>query len=512
MGQGRENNKGQPPNILVLMSDQHQRNASGIYGHPIVKTPNIDDLAKVGTRFTNAYCTSPICVPARASLATGRYVNELKTWDNAAPYIGQRASWGHRLLEKGYAVITIGKLHYRRQEDPTGFPDQRIPLHIEGGVGDIYALVRNDMPVLTKARERIFDCGMGESAYTEYDRKVAAEAESFLFNEARQIGRPWALMVSFVTPHFPWIVPEPYYRLYEDSLEIDFPIQYGISERPKHPVLEEMRHVFGLDDALPEEVIKKARRAYYGLCTFMDAQVGAVINALRISGSDRTTRIIYTSDHGDSLGDHGLWWKHTMYEGSVGVPLIISGPGISAGAVCSNPVSHIDVFPTIVNWAGCKSPDEDADLPGRRLDVDDRGLKLDARPILAEYHARGSITGIFMLRYGKFKYVHYVGFQPQLFDLHNDPNELNDLSQLGDYKESMLDCEKELRGMVNPDEVDRNARKDQAELISKHGGREMVLQFEEQAYTPIPAALCKPDTEASTTCGTNSGGERRDVT
>lgn len=488
----RESEEGQPKNLLILMSDQHQRQASGAYGHAAVRSPNIDRLAGTGTRFTNAYCTSPICVPARASIATGRYVHELGTWDNAAPYVGQRASWGHRLTKQGYAVITVGKLHYRNADDPTGFPDQRIPLHIEGEEGDVYALVRDNMPALTKARERLFECGNGDSEYTEYDRTVAAEAGHFIRHEARDLGKPWALMVSFVTPHFPWIVPEPYFEWYDRSPDVGLPLQYSQNERPMHPVLEEMRRVFGLGDSLPEGVVKKARASYYGLCSFMDAQLGLVLDALRAEGLDRTTRIVYTSDHGDTLGDHGLWWKHTMYEGSVGVPLIVAGPGIPKGAVRTELVSHIDLFPTILRWTGSGMDPEDADLPGQVFDDDEDPRSVHGRTLLAEYHARGAVAGMFMLRKGTMKYIHYVGYEPQLFDLQRDPNELEDLAGESSHRAIRTSCEEALRDIVDPDEVDRTAREDQAQRIDQHGGRDAVLKLGEQAFTPVPSDLRSP--------------------
>src|SRR6266404_1279836 len=192
-----------PANLLFLMSDEHNRALSGCYGHSVVRTPNIDALAARGVRFTRAYCNSPICVAARASLAAGRYVHELRTWDNSAPYRGNFASWGHRLVAAGHKVSTIGKLHFRSTEDDTGYPDQRLAMHVEEGTGDLYALLRTtgDLPRRPKVRTRVTDAQVGESEYSRYDRAVAAAAEDWLRTEAKATAKPWVLFVSFATPH-----------------------------------------------------------------------------------------------------------------------------------------------------------------------------------------------------------------------------------------------------------------------------------------------------------------------
>src|ERR687888_446111 len=165
-----------------------------------------------GTRFTAAYTNTPICVPARACLATGRYAHTIDSWDNATPYVGTEApSWGHRLTTQGYKVTTIGKLHYRKVGDPSGFPDQRLAMHVLDGVGDLYQLLRADMPVRPHSRRQVLEAGPGEVEYTRYDRAIGREAAKWLREEAPRETKPWALFVSFTYPHFPLGVPEPYF-------------------------------------------------------------------------------------------------------------------------------------------------------------------------------------------------------------------------------------------------------------------------------------------------------------
>jgi choline-sulfatase len=178
----------------------------GCYGNRAVRTPVLDALAARGTRFASAYCQTPICVPSRASAATGRYAHTLASWDNGTPYLGtEAASWGHRLVAQGYRVTSVGKLHYRRVEDPTGFPDQRVPMHVLDGVGDLYGLLRGEMPVRRKPRSYLVNAGPGESEYIRYDRAIAETAVQWLRTEAGEGTRPWVLFVGFVSPHFPLV-------------------------------------------------------------------------------------------------------------------------------------------------------------------------------------------------------------------------------------------------------------------------------------------------------------------
>jgi choline-sulfatase len=254
------------------------------------------------------------------------------------------------------------------------------------------------------------------------------------------------------------------------------PQQYGLAERPKHPVLEEFRRVSDLTDELDEAVIRKAAAAYYGLCSFLDAQVGIVLEALERSGLAENTRIVYTSDHGDTLGEHGVWFKHTMYEGSAGVPFIMAGPDIPKNRVVDEPVSLVDCYPTIVEAVGAHLTEEDSVLDGDSLFPLLMGETTEPRVAFSEYHASQSVTGYFMIRYLHYKYIYYVGYQPQLFDLEADPGELNDLSNHPEYSDALAACEKELRAICDPEEVDARARAYQRDKLEANGGREAVLK------------------------------------
>lgn len=473
-------------NLLFLMADQHNRRYASCYGHPVVRTPNLDRLAHRGVRFESAYCTSPICVPARASLATGRYAHQLGTWDNAFPYRGGYASWGHRLSAQGYGVVTVGKLHYRSPDDDTGFADQRIPMHVKEGVGDLYSLIRDRTLPRPELGALIGRAGAGSSAYTRFDLAITKESVRFLRSEARSLDRPWALFVSYASPHHPLIAPPEFLAMYPLS-SVSYPKDYALSERPMHPVLEELRRGLGIDGELDDRTVRRAVSSYYALCSFIDTQVGEVLEALDACGLSDTTVVLYTSDHGDTVGDHGLWWKHTMYEGSAGVPLLLAGPGVPAGRVVRANVSHVDIFPTILDAMRVPPDPDDRDLPGRSL------LRVIADPpsgrcVFGEYHAIGSITGYFMIRGDRYKYVHYVGYPPQLFDLEHDPDEHVDLGEDPRYVQVREECLADLRRVCDPDAVSARAIADQRRVLEEHGGADAVLRAGFQIpYTPAPA-------------------------
>ena len=198
-----------PANLLVLMSDEHNPKFLGAAGHPFVATPSLDALAARGTRFTSAYTACPICVPARASFAVGRYVHEIGYWDNADGYDGAIRSWHHALRDAGHRVVSIGKLHFRgREGDDHGFSEEIVPMHIVDGIGDVKGLIRDRIPTRKGGDKMARLAGPGESPYTVYDREIASRAQIWLHDEApRWRDKPWVLFVSFVAPHFPLTAP-----------------------------------------------------------------------------------------------------------------------------------------------------------------------------------------------------------------------------------------------------------------------------------------------------------------
>jgi choline-sulfatase len=475
-----------PTNLLFIMSDEHSRRVLGCHGHPMIKTPNLDELASRGLRFTDAYCNSPICVPSRASFHTGRYVHDIGFWDNANPYDGSVPSWAHRLRAAGHRVDSIGKLHFRRAEDDNGFSKEHMPLHVVDGIGDPIGMLRDPPPRRQAALRLAADAGCGESSYQDYDDRITGAAETWLGERAKsKDAKPWVLFVSLVCPHFPLIARPRWYNLYAED-KVPWPALYAAEERPHHPYLEAMRACQIYDEGFDDNSkVRKAIAAYFGLVSFVDHNVGRLLQCLNAHDLADTTRVIYSSDHGDNLGTRGLWGKSNMYEESAGVPLIMAGPEVPANVVCRDPVSLVDAYPTILNCVGLPPHPDDRALPGVPL-LDVAAGKARERTVFGEYHAAGAVTGAFMLRKGKFKFVYYVGLTPQLFDLDSDPAETRDLAQHGDCADVLADCEASLRRYVDPQAVDAQARHDQAARIAELGGRAAILAKGSFGHSPVP--------------------------
>jgi len=445
------------------MSDEHSYQAMGCAGHPIVKTPILDRLAQEGTLFSNCYTPSPLCTPARASFFTGRYVNELGTWDNATPYDGKINGISQHLHAHGECLTSFGKLD----------------LHPEGiyeGLDATMSVPREHAQVESCFRGESVDMGlekrfelMGYRDGECFDDKVRDKALTWL--ESQRGGRkPWVLYVGFMDPHFPFFAGKDRWEQYE-------PLVADIPDTAKGPFtglnepLRQLRNHFRGDHA-GESVTRKAHIGYYALTTRLDENVGAIWDKLRELDMEEDTLIIYTSDHGEQLGHHGLWWKCCMYEESAHVPLIMKGPGVMKGAVVDTPVNLVDIFPTICEARGLATP---TNVAGSSLLPLARGEADPARPDFAfsEYHAHGVPSGMYMIRWRQWKLVYYVGYAPQLFNLEEDPEERNDLAPLADgslmLKEAMAACEARLRGICDPVEVSERALRFQNNLKEKWG-------------------------------------------
>lgn len=475
-----------PTNLLFIMSDQHSRKVAGCYGNLLAKTPMLDRLAASGTLFENAYTSSPICVPARAGLATGRQVHETRCWDNASPYTGQVPSWGHRLQAHGIRVDSIGKLHYRNEQDDTGFDRQIIPLHVVKGIGDVMGSVKDPMPLRRKARSLVNKIGPGESTYTKYDGQIAEHACEWLMSQgAASRKAPWMLFVSFVAPHPPWFAPQGCYDRFEG---VALPMPKPLSPDPDqdHPWLKARRASHSVDPFFTDEARRIAIRSYYALTSYLDDNVGQVLDALRRAGLANDTRVVYTSDHGEDLGSRALWGKGTMTEESGGIPLILSGPDIPRGKRITAAASLMDVFPSVLDCFGVAPEAEDLDLPGKSLFEMAIAPDDPQRPLMTQYHASGAASGAFMLRRGHMKYMHYVGFRPQLYDLARDPEELRDVSTDPQYRDAMNRLERKLRSLVDPEAIDAQAKADQRAIVERNGGREAVVSRGTFGYTPAP--------------------------
>jgi choline-sulfatase len=446
----------------------------------------IDRLAARGTRFEAAYTASPICVPARAAFATGRYVHELGTWCNGHPYTGAVKGWGHRLQEAGHRVVSIGKLHYRNETDPTGFAEQIVPMHVVDGKGDVMGAVRDTLPIRKKNKDFAEKIGPGDSPYIEYDTKIVSHATEWLTREAPKYrDKPWCLFVSFVCPHYPLIAPPRFYEMYPPDA-MPLPEPHPDRGYVRHPWIEALARCQVHDDYFTDATRRIAIASYYALCSFMDDNVGKVLQALEAAGLAADTRVVYTSDHGENLGKRGIWGKSNMYEHAAQVPLILAGPDVAQGRTVKTAVSHLDAYRTILDCVGLATTGAEHDLPGGSLYRIAAAGDDASRPVFSEYHAAGAATGAFLLRRGRHKLIYYVGMAPELFDLEADPEELDNLAAKPEHAALLRDMEAALRRIADPEAVDRRAKADQAALVERYGGRDAVLKRGAFGGTPAP--------------------------
>ncbi len=473
------------PNMLVIMSDEHQARAMGCAGHPFVQTPNLDALAARGTRFTNAYTPSPICVPARASFATGLYPHQTRLWDNAMPYTGAIRGWGHALQDKGVPVESIGKLHYRAEEDPAGFDVEHIPMMVAGGVGMVWASIRKEDERIHGPKRMLGDyIGPGTSKYTEYDASVVERTKQWIAERAAD-DQPWCLYVGLVAPHFPLVVPQEFYDLYPNDILPAVKL-HPDEGHPRHPWVEKQNAFMDSEGLFkdPDERLA-AMRSYFGLCTWLDFNVGQILEALGDAGLTDKTTVVYTSDHGDNVGARGLWGKSNMYEESAAIPMIMAGPEVPVGP-CDTPVSLLDLSVTIAAHFGAEIDAAEGAVGLEKIAT----TPTDAnRVVFSEYHAAGAVSGAFMLRQGRWKLIHYVGFPDELFDLENDPEELFNRASDPACTDILRGLHAELRAICDPTETDALAFKDQADLIAGYGGRDAALSLGAPGATPPPEAV-----------------------
>ncbi|MCY3958480.1 MAG: sulfatase-like hydrolase/transferase [Chloroflexi bacterium] len=440
------------PNVLVLMSDQHNPMVSSAYGHSFVSTPAIQGLADRGVTFENAYCPSPLCVPSRSAFLTGLPVHQVGAWDNSCPLPVTEPTWAHRLNAVGYETTVCGRMSIGGPNQMHGFAQRIQPEMRPGKMGSSFPDWDAPIRAHRGTRERLETAGAGDTFQQRYDDSVTDAAVAYLSDAARQDG-PWAAVVGWFLPHTPLTVRAEYFDMYYPD-HVNQPSAAAQPIDTVHPQSRRFREYLGAE-GLTDAQIGRARAAYYGMVSFTDAQVGRVLQALAATGAVDNTLVVYTSDHGEMLGEHGLWWKSSFYEPSVRVPLIAAWPGrIEGGSRVDTPVSLLDLTRTIVEAAGAEAEGiVGDDLLESRLDGD--------RAVFAEFEAHGTDRPARMVRRGRYKLNYYHGEQAELFDLLADPNEFNNLALDSDHREVRDD----LVGLVlkdwSPEEIDQRVRESQ---------------------------------------------------
>lgn len=452
-----------PPNIVVVLSDEHDAAAAGCYGHPVVQTPRIDRLADEGTLYENAYCTSPMCVPSRLSMLSGRQVHQIGAWDNAVIPGPDFRTWGHHLGGAGYETVLAGRTHFNGPDRLLGF-DHRLSDDLDFWITHDGRPPRRVSDWRRGSNSHVTEAGAGEHVHTTHDAAVTDAAVAFLEERAgTATDAPFLLYVGYMHPHFPLVAPPEYLARY-DPASISPPATRNDSPESQHPVIAQIRRAFHNDDPLTDEQQRAAIASYWALVSHLDHQVGRLVDAIDGSSLGEDTVVIYTSDHGEMAGHHGIWQKQVFYEPAVRVPLIVRLPdrlrGDAPPSRIRSDASLVDLLPTLRDLAGLPV---DGTLPGRSLLAADPAVPTDeaARPVLSEYHAQGMVDGGFMLKRGRYKYCYYVGHRPQLFDVVADPLERHDLAADPAQAGVLADLDAALRRLLDPEEVDREAKADQ---------------------------------------------------
>lgn len=425
------------PNLLYIHTDQHSPHVTGCYGDSLVQTPNLDRLAANGALFTDTYCTSPICVPSRMAMLSGRHPYQNEVWTNEHILDSSIPTVAHAMGAGGYRPVLIGRMHSLGPDQLHGYAERLVGDHGPNHLGSPRGISRGVLDG-TAGPERVSlrKSGPGQSAYQVHDEDVTAATVDYLNRlgvqkRAGMLEHPFSISVGLMLPHPPYVARAEDYERYRSAMTMPHKPEPFTDDL--HPYLHWWRQHTGIE-AVTEEEILRARASYWGLVHRVDVLVGQMLQALEENGFLENTLIVYTSDHGDMEGEHGLWWKHTFYEESARVPLLISWPGqIPAGQRCERVVSALDVNATILDALSCPP------LPhseGRSLlPLIDGKTEKPAWDDVAycEYCTDqfGPPEGAFqrMVRQDEWKLCYYHWQPPQLFNLKKDPDELHDLGR-----------------------------------------------------------------------------------
>ena len=418
------------PNILILMADQLSAAALPVYGNRTARTPHLDALAERAVVFRSAYCNSPLCAPSRYAFMCGRLPSAIGAYDNAAELAAQVPTFAHYLRLAGYRTVLSGKMHFCGADQLHGF-EERLTTDIYpadfGWTPDW--LNFEHRPSWYHSMDSVIQAGpCARTNQIDFDDEVVFRAKRQLFNLARgNDTRPFCMVVSMTHPHDPYAITPEYWNRYRDA-DVDMP-RVRIASGDLDPHSRRLRHVCGLDSQpVSDQQTRAARHAYYGALSYVDDQFGSLMTTLRETRFADETVIVVLADHGEMLGERGLWYKMSFFEPACRVPLLIHAPRLFTPRAVVQSVSLIDLLPTLLQLAG------DGEVPRFATELEGRSLlpHLEGSgghdEVLGEYLAEGAIAPIVMIRSGRWKFIHSPADPDQLFDLTDDPDELCNLA------------------------------------------------------------------------------------
>lgn len=447
------------PNFLFVQADQLAARALPAYGNAVAKTPNLDRLAEGGVVFEHAYCNYPLCAPSRFSMMSGLLATRAGAYDNGAEFPASLPTFVHYLRLLGYQTALAGKMHFIGPDQLHGF-EERLTTDIypsdfnwtanwgaashgasqEGGGERLLAAAGEVQGI---KRSGVYE----RSVQLDYDDEVAFKARRKIHALAgSDDARPFCLFVSFTHPHDPFAVPRRYWDRYNHD-DIDMP---AIPALPRDALDPHSRRLFDhigvAEAAMTEDEVRVARHAYYGAVSYIDDQVGALLEALDVAGLADNTVVVFLADHGEALGERGLWFKRSFFDCALRVPLIVSAPALLSPGRRDQNVSLVDLFPTAVDLA-----DANAGLAAIETGFDGRSLRPllqgdqeESPLVFAEMTGEGLTTPAVMVMDGRFKYIHCDGDAPQLYDRSSDPTEAENLAG----RDSVAELEARLASVV----------------------------------------------------------------
>lgn len=449
------------PNILVIMADQLAPQALSFYGNTICKTPNLDRLAKQSVIFENAYCNFPLCVPSRASMISGRLTPNIEVWDNACELASRQPTMAHHMRHLGYHTILTGKMHFIGPDQLHGFNDRPVTDVYSADFDWVADWERGPafVPSAT-GMNGVIEAGPATRTLQEdYDEEVTHCAIQSLYDLARrgENAAPWFQIVSFTSPHTPFVADHKFWNRYDhDNIdepnvaalpfeELDYTSKALYFAHGRH------RHQVTKDD------LRNARHGYYAMISFIDDKIGEILDTLKRTEQDQDTVVIFCADHGEMLGERGMWFKQSFFEWSSRVPMLVSAPQQFLPRKVQECVSLVDLLPTLVA------------LGGGSLDIAHDGISLvpalegsKIRDLaICDYSGIGPCVPTRMVRRGQFKFIYTYGHPDQLYDLLNDPNELHNCAEDPDF----IDLLGELRSIClhqwDPQEINSRVRESQ---------------------------------------------------
>lgn len=443
------------PNIILVMADQLTAFALSQYGNSVTKTPNINAFASEATLFSQAYCNYPLCAPSRFSLMSGRLPSRIAAYDNGAEFPASVPTLAHYLRDAGYYTCLSGKMHFVGPDQHHGY-ESRLTTEIypsdfswtppetydtftdpEQGTSEGPAPGVSSVETITDAGAKV------RSMQMDYDDEVIHRACQHLFDWSRQgDDRPLFMTVSFTQPHDPYVSRREFWDLYTDE-EIDPPRVPPIALEDMDAHSRSLYFHYSLDKFnVTTDIYRRARHGYYAMISDIDAKFGRLRQTLRECGMDQNTVVMFTSDHGDMVGERGLWFKKNLFDPAIRVPMMLSWPGMQLPASVDTPVSLLDVLPTLTDIAGVGRESLVGQVEGESLLAIAKkreSVAAGSRVVCAEHLDGGTCGPRVMLRKGSMKIVHSLDYPTQLYDLSTDPHELDNLAEREEYKTDLAD-------------------------------------------------------------------------